>query len=554
MKTVDTVIEVVDVELDRIRPNDYNVNRMSEDDFEGLKEGIKISRGERLKDLPLLIRPLKDETFDFEIIDGEHRFGAVTELKDELGFTTIPCVIKEYSRREAQAINVTASKSRGNTDYKPLSKVFYEHRKKIKESGKNPKYDWEEQRLKRRLNAPGTMTQEEIGAWFGGYTKSEVSRILNIHINLEEELKEKLRMCNFSNRDKVDIARVYHPRFQEGLVENCFNEKGERAWGSKKLSKMATFYNKSWSEIEEKIDSIEDQNEVIEWTIKSKTNHKKDVATKINMVLARLKGPEYTDEELSLEDFKPETTTRWDIGARAKWGPHALYSENKYHGSYPPQLARNLIWKYSQPSRGEIVLDPFVGSGTTIMEAKILGQRGIGIDISEEVVELASEMCKFRLKDRVYYESELIVGDATKLTEIEDAEGNKVLLPSSVDLIVTHPPYWNMVIFSEKGIENLPFEGFLEAMKACFEQMFVVLKPEHFCCVVIGDVYREEGVVTTLIDEFLIMAKAIGFKVHDFAVKFSEGQESMGALMEWRAEEYNFLVPKHDFVLIFKKA
>lgn len=539
-------MDIQKIPVKNIKPNDYNPNYMSEEEYERLKEGIRLTNGKYVEDNPILIRPLDTEN-EFEMIDGFHRWKAFKEL----GFDEIGSEIKKCTRQEAQILSVILNKDRGNLDYLQLSKIFYENWKGIGESKKETTYDWEKQRLEKKLHAPGTLKQDEIGKVFG-YSEDSIGNILRLSLNIEENTQKTLIYKGFSNLDKLNIARVEHPILQLGLVENCFNEKNKRVWDSNKISSMATFYNKVWDEVKQ-LDVIEDQNEILQWIIDNKKEHMKDVKVKIDMVLARLQGPLYTDDDLGLNNFNPETSTRWDIGARAKWGNHALFPEKKYHGNYPPQLARNLIWKYSNPNNGELILDPFVGSGTTLIETKTLGQKGIGLDVSIEALDVAKEMIKFRVENRKYFEPLLFEWDARKLTELKDEKGELLLPPNSVDLVVTHPPYWDMVRWSDKGLESLSFDDFCKGMKIVFQQMYKVIKPEHFCCIVIGDVYRRDGGVETLIDHFLTMAKDVGFKVYDIAIKFSEGQESMGGLMDWRAKEHNFLIPMHDFVLIFKK-
>src|SRR3989338_4187599 len=89
------------------------------------------------------------------------------------------------------------------------------------------------------------------------------------------------------------------------------------------------------------------------------------------------------------EEFQVQTTTVWSFTNRGKWLTHNA----KYRGNWAPQIPSNLIRLYSKEN--DIVLDPMVGSGTTMIEAKSLSRRGLGFDIHPEVVKLAQESCKF---------------------------------------------------------------------------------------------------------------------------------------------------------------
>lgn len=71
------------------------------------------------------------------------------------------------------------------------------------------------------------------------------------------------------------------------------------------------------------------------------------------------------------KDFREETTTVWSYPRRGDWATH----HGGYRGNYPPYIPRNVILKYSCP--GDLVLDYFVGGGTTAIEAKLLRRRCI---------------------------------------------------------------------------------------------------------------------------------------------------------------------------------
>ena len=58
------------------------------------------------------------------------------------------------------------------------------------------------------------------------------------------------------------------------------------------------------------------------------------------------------------------------------------YSTHNFHSfpaKFPPQLPRSFISEFTK--KGETILDPMVGSGTTILEACLLGRKSIGIDL-----------------------------------------------------------------------------------------------------------------------------------------------------------------------------
>jgi len=62
---------------------------------------------------------------------------------------------------------------------------------------------------------------------------------------------------------------------------------------------------------------------------------------------------------------------------------------NEHPAKFPDALARDHIISWSNP--GDVVLDPMCGSGTTLVQAKVLGRHYIGFDISEEYVALSNK-------------------------------------------------------------------------------------------------------------------------------------------------------------------
>jgi hypothetical protein len=104
------------------------------------------------------------------------------------------------------------------------------------------------------------------------------------------------------------------------------------------------------------------------------------------VVIERKKVPLISAAKIPLldpPDFRLETTTVWSFENRGNWATH----RGDYRGNWAPEIPRNLILRYTQP--GETVLDQMVGSGTTIVECKLLGRNGIGVDINYEALMVA---------------------------------------------------------------------------------------------------------------------------------------------------------------------
>ena len=184
---------------------------------------------------------------------------------------------------------------------------------------------------------------------------------------------------------------------------------------------------------------------------------------------------------LQPNNFQLEPTTVWSFPDRGSWATHS----GKYRGNWSPYVPRNLILRYTNP--GEWILDQFMGSGTTLVEAKLLGRNAVGVDINPHSVSISETNLKFQCetKSKIFAKN----GDATNLNFIKD---------SYIDFICMHPPYANIIKYS-KGIEGdislLSVDEFLEKMNKVAIESYRVLKKGRMCAIMIGDVRRYGKVI-----------------------------------------------------------
>ena len=239
---------------------------------------------------------------------------------------------------------------------------------------------------------------------------------------------------------------------------------------------------------------------------------------------------------LQPENFELETNTVWAFPNRGKWATH----DAKYRGNWSPYIPRNVILRYS--NEGDTVLDQFVGGGTTAVESKLTGRNFIGIDINPKAVELSRNKCNFEFDSNADISIQL--GDARKLD----------LPDESIDLICTHPPYANIIQYSEDivgDLSHLSIKPFLMEIGKVAEESFRVLKKGKYCAILMGDT-RKNGMVQPLAFETMRIFELAGFKTKEIIIKEQHNCKATGF---WKTNsiKHNFLLLAHEYLFIFKK-
>jgi DNA modification methylase len=237
------------------------------------------------------------------------------------------------------------------------------------------------------------------------------------------------------------------------------------------------------------------------------------------------------------DNFELETNTVWSFPDRGNWATH----DAKWRGNWSPYIPRNILLRYS--GEGDLVLDQFAGGGTTLVEAKLLNRNIIGVDVNPD----ALSRCKAKI-DFEYPNAgsvSLYQGSAGDLNFIED---------QSIDLICTHPPYADIIHYSEDIEGDLSLLGvrdFLNAMKPVAGECYRVLKKGKFCAVLMGDT-RKKGCVITMSFDIMKMFEAAGFVTKEIIIK---EQHNCKATSYWKTNsiKYNFLLLAHEYLFVFRK-
>lgn len=235
-------------------------------------------------------------------------------------------------------------------------------------------------------------------------------------------------------------------------------------------------------------------------------------------------------------NFELELNSLWSFPNRGKWATH----DAKYRGNFSPFIPRNVILRYSK--EGDTILDQFAGSGTTLIEAKLMNRNAIGVDINKNALKTCALKTSF-IREKSG-KVKLKLADARQLTFIKD---------NSINLVCTHPPYADIIKYSDgiKGdLSHLDHESFLYEMKKVAQECYRVLKPNSYCAIVMGDI-RKNGHVIPLGFRTLNVFEKVGFKLKEIVIKEQHNCKTTGF---WKNNslKYNFLLLKHEYLFILK--
>lgn len=241
------------------------------------------------------------------------------------------------------------------------------------------------------------------------------------------------------------------------------------------------------------------------------------------------------------------TDTLWIINKRDNSGAHS----GSYHGNFVPQIPNQLFRRYTK--KDDWILDPFMGSGTSIIEAQRLGRNSIGIELQEAVAKEAYQRITSEKSDRC--RGRICIADS------RTADISALLQKENIDkvqFVIFHPPYWDIIKFSDdcNDISNSEtLEIFLNNFGQVVDNSTQYLEKGRYCAVVIGDKYANSEIVPL---GFYCMELFLrrGFKLKAILVKNFEdtkGKANQKAIWRYRALASDFYIFKHEYIFVFKK-
>ena len=194
-----------------------------------------------------------------------------------------------------------------------------------------------------------------------------------------------------------------------------------------------------------------------------------------------------------------------------------IRDKSLHPATFPISLAKKVIELFSH--EGELVLDPFVGSGTTLIAANDLNRNAVGFDLQEKYVNL----CEERLT------SQANLFNTTQQVAVLDEAKNipKYFNEETISLIWTSPPYANLLNRKRKNksrrnrkneqydkieqysqdprdLGTMKLDQYSLEMGNIFEGLLPLLKPKGHCVINVSDMWFENKRITihvSLIEE-----------------------------------------------------
>ena len=175
--------------------------------------------------------------------------------------------------------------------------------------------------------------------------------------------------------------------------------------------------------------------------------------------------------------------------------------------TYPETLVAEFVARCTQP--GDLVLDPMVGTGSTLLACQRMARRGFGVELNPEYAAIARR--RLAAAGDTPGMARVVEGDALRLAAVEG-------VPAQVDYCITSPPYWDMLnmrgAMTQRGrrqrglhvsygddprdVGNVAEYGpFVDSLVRVYRQVAARLRPGGYLTVVVKNV-KKQGTIYPL--------------------------------------------------------
>lgn len=261
-------------------------------------------------------------------------------------------------------------------------------------------------------------------------------------------------------------------------------------------------------------------------------------------------------------DLDGQTWTKFSISIWSDIKKTAEEAALGHPALFPVELPRRLLRCFTS-QEDSVVLDPFVGLGSTVLAAEELGKTGIGLDIYPNFAKKAQErLAQLRLLGA---ENQPVTNTRSRFHCIDARKVTRVVPIDSVDIVITSPPYWDIHLQertadrksvrpygeSDADLGRIrSYPQFLESLRDAFEPVYRVLKLGRYCIVVVMDIRKKEKLYPFHSDVVSLM-RDIGFLYDDLIIWDRRREYSN---MRPLGYPYRFRINKaHEYILIFRK-
>lgn len=227
--------------------------------------------------------------------------------------------------------------------------------------------------------------------------------------------------------------------------------------------------------------------------------------------------------------------------------------------SYPESLVREFVEFFTK--KKQWVLDPFLGSGSTLIACRELSRNCIGIELLPKYAKIS----KNRLSQQSLFPNTkqiVEVGDSNELTELLNK--NKI---KKIDFCITSPPYWNQLKRNsmrqkdrkEKGLDTQystkkedignidDYHQFLESQKKIFDEVHKVMKPGGYLVIVTNNVFADGRLYPLAFDTLISLSDKWTPKDEKIWCHDDKSLMPLGVNSAWVGNRH------HQYCLIFRK-